>query len=308
MRSTYAAFLLCLTLLAVGPSAQADNNPGHLKMALVNMRSFYSDSATAGVNQANIAANLKRHRYFIDMLAPQGVEFIGFPELSVNGYHFSISMTWLSLDGPEVKELQRIAIERGVYVSAGIAERDAEGRKWNTHIVIDPQGRIIARHRKVLLADEEGWTEAGTAHDIFDVKGLKMGIAICADGSSRTNLQTLVDNGAQIIYAPHASMTGGTTAGWYRFRRNWGGPYGWIAQLRVYAALHNNAALFNPAFNPPEDANRHLGWASGAWFIAPDGQTLAQMPASRDRSDSKEHVLIYDVPIPAYRSLKSAAR
>lgn len=299
MRSI-AAFALGLLLVAIGPPLHA-GKPGYLRMALVNTRSYYSDSASDGVNRALIQANLKRHRYFIDWLSAHGVEFLGFPELSVNGYHFSDTMTWLSLDGPEVQELQRLAAERGVYISVGIAERDADGRKWNTHIVIDPRGRIIARHRKIVLADEEGYTEAGTSHDVFDVKGLKMGIAICADGSVRANLRALAANGAQLIYAPHASMTGGTTAGWYRFRRAWGGPRGWIAELGVHAALHNNAALFNPDYHPPEDANRHLGWASGAWFIGPSGETITQLPSSTNRADSKEQVLICDVPIPPAR-------
>ena len=51
-----------------------------------------------------------------------------------------------------------------------------------------------------------------------------MGITICADGTDRKNLQALVDNGAQLIYGPHANTTGGTTAGWYKFRAAWGGP------------------------------------------------------------------------------------
>jgi hypothetical protein len=59
-----------------------------------------------------------------------------------------------------------------------------------------------------------------------------MGIPTCADGTDQKNLQALVDNGAQIVYGPHANTTGGTTAGWYKFRAAWGGPNGWIAQLR----------------------------------------------------------------------------
>jgi len=43
------------------------------------------------------------------------------------------------------------------------------------------------------------------------------------------------------------------------------------------------------------DANS--GWAGGAWFIGPDGQTLAQMPPSTQKSDSRECVLIYNIPI-----------
>lgn len=291
--------ILSLAVVAVlGAQPPAAKSAGHLKMGLVNIKSLYSDTADPKINQANLDANLKRHFYFIDKLAADGVEFIGFPELSVNGYHFSKNMTWLRLDGPEVRALQKKAIEKGVYVSVGLALEDAEGKRWNVQIVIDPQGRIIGLHRKIWLTAEKGHVEAGSLHDVFDVKGIKMGISICADGTDRKNLEALVKNGAQIIYGPHANTTGSTIAGWYRFRSAWGGPDGWIAQLKVYAALHNHAAHYNPEFDPPADKGGAANWASGAWFIGPDGKTLAQMPSSTQRGDSKEFVLIYSVPIP----------
>jgi len=124
-----------------------------------------------------------------------------------------------------------------------------------------------------------------------------MGMVICADGSDRKNLQALVDKGATILYGPHANTTGGTTAGWYKFRAPWAGPEGWIAQMKVTAALHNHAGLYSPEFQPPGGNDGNSGWASGAWFIGPDGTTLAQMPSSTSRSDSREFVLIYNVPL-----------
>jgi predicted amidohydrolase len=290
---------VALILVALTQSrAEPLGKKGQLKMALVNIKSLYSDFPDAKMNQANLAANLKRHAYFIDKLAADGVDFVGFPELSVNGYRFSKNMTWLKLDGPEVKALQQRAIEKKIYISVGLAIEDADGKRWNVQIVIDPQGRIIGLHRKIWLTKEKDFVEAGMKHDVFDVKGLKMGIAICADGTDRKNLQALVDNGAQLIYGPHANTTGGTTAGWYNFRAAWGGEKGWIAEMKVYAALHNHAGLYNPDYDPPAMKDANTGWASGAWFIGPDGKTLAQMPASKQKSDSKENVLIYSIPIP----------
>src|SRR5947209_6154916 len=108
---------LAIAGLAAAQTPPADKNVGHLKVALANLKSLYSDSADADANKANIQANLKRHLYFIDQLATEGVEFVGFPELSINGYHFSSNMTWLSLTGPEVKTLQKKAVEKGVYIS-----------------------------------------------------------------------------------------------------------------------------------------------------------------------------------------------
>src|SRR5262249_54542046 len=151
----------------------------------------------------------------------------------------------------EVKALMKKAAEKKVYVAAGMCEVDADGKHYNTHVLIGPDGKLIGKHHKIYLTAEKGHTEAGTRHDGFDVKGLKVGIAICADGSDFKNLEALAKNGAQLIYAPHCNNTGSTTAGWYRFRSKWGGAEGWIAKLKVHAALHNNAAHFGPEFDPP---------------------------------------------------------
>src|SRR5262245_49758609 len=96
-----------------GAGQPAGKKDGHLRMALVNLKCLPSDTPDPQRNRANIEANLERHRYFINRLAAEGAEFVGFPELSVNGYRFSKTMTWLSLDGPEIKALQKIAIEKG---------------------------------------------------------------------------------------------------------------------------------------------------------------------------------------------------
>jgi predicted amidohydrolase len=285
-------------IICVSASINAgEKKADQLRMALVNIKSLYTDFPDAKTNEKNLQANLDRHFYFIDKLA-KDADFIGFPELSVNGYRFSKNKTWLKLDGPEVKALQKKAIEKGIYLSVGLAIEDADGKRYNVQIVIDPQGRIIGVHRKIYLTKEKGFTEAGAAHDVFDVKGMKMGIAICADGTDKKNLDALVKNGAQIIYGPHANTTGGTIAGWYKFRSSWGGVDGWIAQLKVHAALHNHAAVYNPQFDRKEDKAPSGAWASGAWFIGPDGKTLAQMPASTQKSDSREYVLIQSIPIP----------
>jgi predicted amidohydrolase len=272
---------------------------GHLKMALVNIKVLYSDGPNAERNLANIQANLQRHLWFIDKVAAEKVDFVGFPELSLSGYHFSPNMTWLRLDGPEIKALQQKAIEKGIYISVGFAEQDANGKRWNTQIIINPKGEIIGIHRKIYLTSEVGYTQAGFEHNVFDVKGVKVGIAICADGTNKKNLQALVKNGAQVIYAPHASTGNGTIAGFYNFRAPWAGANGWIAELKVYAALHNHAGHYNAAFAPPTGATTSTGWASGAWVIGPNGQTLAQMPTSTQPTDSTEYILICDIPVRA---------
>jgi predicted amidohydrolase len=250
-----------------------------------------------------IQENLKRHMYFIDKVAADGAEFVGFPEMSLSGYSFSKTMLFLSLTAPEVKALQQKAAEKSIYVSAGLAEQDANGKKWNTHIIIDPKGQLLGWQHKNWLTGEQGFMESGKEHNVFDVKGVKMGISICADGSPpngapketfSVQVKALVDSGAKIIYGPHCNNNKGTVASWYDFRSNWGGPTGYMARLKVYAALHNHAASFNPEFAPPGAKKVPARFSGGSWFIGPDGQTLAQMPAS---SPSTEYILTYSIPI-----------
>lgn len=290
-----------------------------LRMALVNLRSPNSDLPDAAAGRKVLRANLDRHLAFIERAAEKGAEFVGFPELSINGYRFSKDVIWLALDGPEVAELAAAATKRKVYVSAGLAEKDGDGKTWNTQIVLGPDGLLRGKQRKVWLTAEKGHVGSSTERAIIDVKGLKMGIAICADGSDYGNLKALVDQGATLIYGPHCNSTGSTTAGWYKFRARWGGAWdgtstieaptsndgpkakmpagGWIASLKVHAALHNHAGRYNPEFDPPADG-RHERWASGAWFIGPDGSTLARMPSSTKPADSVEYILIHDIPTP----------
>lgn len=309
---------LCLLLPSGHGQAAGDSNPGHLRMAMVSMKSVYSDLESNEAAGAAIRQNLDRHLYFVDRLAAEGVEFIGFPECSINGYRYSDRMVWLKQDGPEVGVLARKAAEKNVWIGAGFAEQDAEGRKWEIQVVLGPDGAIAGWHRKNWLTKEKNFIEASEDHHVFEVKGAKMGILICADGSDFRNLKATADAGARILYAPHANTTGGTIAKWYAFRAKWGGPWnatpslvtcekekvempsgGWIAGLKVFAALCNHAGLYNPEDQPPPGTDANTGWASGAWFIGPDGATLAQMPSSTDRNDSKEFVLIHNVPLAA---------
>lgn len=303
---------------ALAPEVSQPRENARLRMSLVDLRCVYSDTEDVEVNRRNVRANLDRHLYFVDKLSAEGSEFVGFPELSLNGYHFSSNMTYLSRTGPEVQILQCKAREKKVYISAGLAEEDEAGHRWNTQIVLGPDGTLVGWHHKLWLTKELGYVEAGTNYNVFPVKGSKMGILTCADGSDFNNLKSLVDQGAKIIYGPHANTNAGTNFSWYQFRSAWGGKWdgtytlystgepgqkakmptnGWIGLLKVHAALHNHAGLYNPEYAPPEGENANIGFSSGAWFIGPDGKTLGQMPISNLKNDSQEYVLTCDVPL-----------
>jgi len=74
-----------------------------------------------------------------------------------------------------------------------------------------------------------------------------MGIAIVPTVRTGRTSKPWSSNGAQIIYGPARQHHGRTTAGWYRFRSAWEATRAVMAQMKVYAALHNHAGCTTPA-------------------------------------------------------------
>jgi predicted amidohydrolase len=98
-------------------------------------------------------------------------------------------------------------------------ERDGE-RIYNTSFVFDPQGRQIARHRKMHLFDidvaggqrffESDTFTAGRDVTVFDVGSVRIGLCICFDMRFPELARLMALQGAQITIVPAAfNMTTG---------------------------------------------------------------------------------------------------
>lgn len=123
-------------------------------------------------------------------------------------------------DGPTCELLRTIATSYGVFVYGGsMAERDGD-RYYNTTLVFDPSGALIARYRKihmfdVVTPDGKVFRESATytpGEDIvtFDLNGITVGATICYDLRFAELYTALAKAGAKIIFAPSAFtlMTG----------------------------------------------------------------------------------------------------
>lgn len=96
--------------------------------------------------------------------------------------------------GPTSQLMSRLAKELNIYILGGIIERNATDPKlmYNACIVFDPDGKLIARHRKTHLCDvllggqrfaEANYLVPGNGITTFLVDGIKCGAAICYDAS-----------------------------------------------------------------------------------------------------------------------------
>lgn len=119
--------------------------------------------------------------------ARRGAKIIVAPELAVSGYSFDnraqVSVCTEVLRGPTFRSLSVVAKQYGVFIAAGIAERDpATDIYYNTALVVGPDGEVAAHHRKVLAA-ERRWACPGalSRSSLFDTPWGRVGALICAD-------------------------------------------------------------------------------------------------------------------------------
>ena len=100
-----------------------------------------------------------------------------------------------------------------------IAEREGE-RVYNTSYVFDPEGRQIAKHRKMHLFDidvtggqrffESDTLTAGNSVTVFDTPFCRIGLCICYDFRFPELARLTVDAGAKVLLVPAAfNMTTG---------------------------------------------------------------------------------------------------
>jgi predicted amidohydrolase len=105
--------------------------------------------------------------------------------------------------GPTTKTLGEFARIRKSYVAAGLVEREGAAI-YNTAVLIDREGRVAGKYRKVHLPyDEfEGGLTPGSAYPVFQTDFGKVGMMICWDSEFQDPARALALAGAEIILLP----------------------------------------------------------------------------------------------------------
>jgi predicted amidohydrolase len=152
-------------------------------------------------------ANLKRAEAFIRDAANQGCRLVVLPECMDLGWTDpSARELALPIPGPHTQRLAQAAIQTGLFIVAGLVERDGQ-RLYNSAVLIDPHGQIALLHRKI--------NELDIAHDLYSIGDRlgvahtelgTLGIAICADNfpNSLAVGHVLARMGAQLLLSPSA--------------------------------------------------------------------------------------------------------
>jgi predicted amidohydrolase len=97
------------------------------------------------------------------------------------------------------------AVRHGIWLIPGsMFERTADGRIYNTASVIDPEGSVIRRYRKMFpFYPYEHGVEPGTEFCVFDVPEVgRFGLSICYDIWFPETTRTLTSAGVEVLLHP----------------------------------------------------------------------------------------------------------
>lgn len=127
-----------------------------------------------------------------------------------------------TIPGPITELLAERARRHGIYIHGGsiYETRPGDPGMYNTAVVIDPRGEIIARYSKIHMFDvvldgvaqftESATVTSGDSIVVADIDGFPVGLAICYDLRFPELFRILALNGARAIFLPAAfTMTTG---------------------------------------------------------------------------------------------------
>ena len=161
------------------------------------------------------AANLKKGLSQIKIAAAKGAKIISLQELFKTRYfcqtedakNFDLAEP---VPGPSTEALCKAAKTMKVVIVASLFEKRASGIYHNTAAVIDADGKLLGKYRKMHIPDDPAFYEkfyfvpGDLGFQTFDTRYAKIGVLICWDQWFPEAARLTALQGAEIIFYPTA--------------------------------------------------------------------------------------------------------
>lgn len=224
------------------------------------------------------------------------------------------------IPGPATEALGAVANELSIVVVASLFERRAAGIYHNTAVVIDADGGIAGRYRKMHIPDDPGYYEKFyfTPGDLgfhpVDTAVGRLGVLVCWDQWYPEAARLMALAGAELLLYPTAiGWSNGDDAAERKRQRQ-----AWITVQRAHAVANGvpvlacNRTGFEADPMRPDDG---IDFWGSSFACGPQGEMLAEAPAGKpavlladldlDRSEQVRRIWPYfrDRRIDAYGDL-----
>jgi len=252
------------------------------------------------INHGDIAANQAVIAERVAAAAAAGVGLVLLQELH-NGAYFCQHESVDEFDhaepipGPSTEFLGELARRHSLVIVGSLFERRAPGLFHNTAVVIESDGRLLGRYRKMHIPDDPGFLEkfyftpGDLGFEPIDTSVGRLGVLVCWDQWYPEAARLMALAGAQLLLYP-------TAIGWDRAdsdaekarQRD-----AWIISQRAHAVANGipvlsvNRCGFEPA---PSGVGGIEFWGSS--FVAgPQGEFIA------NAGESEPELLVADVDL-----------
>ena len=198
--------------------------------------------------------------------AAAGCAVVVFPELIVSGYIAAerIPEQAEPVTGPSVRQMQEAAAASGIAVTFGMAEAADDGRLYDSLVVVDADGAVVAVYRKLhLFGAETSWASAGGEVPLFDLGGVAATGWICFDTRFPEQARCAAAGGAEMALVPTAWL---------------GPPPEWELALRA-RAMDNSMFAAGADIVSFADGLRCRG---NSMIVGPHGDVLARAEPDSD--------------------------
>lgn len=235
-------------------------------------------------------ANLAKAEARIAEAAKAGANIVCLPELFRSSYfpqeedakHFALAEP---IPGPTTQRLAARAKKHGVVVIAGLFEKRTQGLYHNTAVVLDADGRLAGRYRKMHIPEDPRFyekfyfTPGDLGFQAIDTRFGRLGLLICWDQWYPEAARLTALKGAQILFYPTAIGT------WVGEKEHQG------AHQAAWETVQKAHAVANGVFVAvPNRVGREgeLDFWGHSFVANPFGELLAHA------GDSKEEILLAD--------------
>lgn len=246
-------------------------------------------------NTADVKNNIKRLQDKVKLAASQGAQLVVLQELHNSLYFCQTENTDLfdlaeTIPGSSTEEFGLLAKELGVIIVLSLFEKRAAGLYHNTAVVIEKDGTIAGKYRKMHIPDDPAYYEKFyfTPGDIgfkpIKTSLGKLGVLVCWDQWYPEAARLMALAGAELLIYP-------TAIGWESTdtdeekQRQLGA---WVTVQRGHAVANGlHVIAVNRTGYEPDPSNQTNGitfWGNS--FVAgPQGELLWQ--ASNDEEEVK---------------------